>query len=38
MIDETLERYGRVDVLMANAGVYVPGLAAEGDPDDGTTC
>jgi ribitol 2-dehydrogenase len=32
MISSTLGRYGRVDVLMANAGVYVPGLAAEGDP------
>jgi ribitol 2-dehydrogenase len=33
MIEETLRHFERVDVLMANAGVYVPGLAAEGDPD-----
>jgi ribitol 2-dehydrogenase len=33
MIEETLRHFGRIDVLMANAGVYEPGLAAEGDPD-----
>lgn len=33
MVSETIARFGRVDVLMANAGVYVPGSAAEGDPD-----
>ena len=33
MIEQTLQRFGRVDVLMANAGAFVPGLAAEGDPD-----
>ena len=33
MVAETLAHFGRVDVLMANAGVYVPGEAAEGDPD-----
>ena len=33
MIASTLRRYGRIDVLMANAGVYVPGLAAEGEPE-----
>ena len=33
MVAETLAHFGRVDVLMANAGVYVPGDAAEGDPD-----
>jgi ribitol 2-dehydrogenase len=33
MVAETLTHFGRVDVLMANAGVYVPGEAAEGDPD-----
>jgi ribitol 2-dehydrogenase len=32
MISSTLGRFGRVDVLMANAGVYMPGLASEGDP------
>ena len=33
MVSETLAHFGRVDILMANAGVYVPGEAAEGDPD-----
>jgi ribitol 2-dehydrogenase len=33
MIEQTLQRFGRIDVLMANAGVYVPGLVAEGDPE-----
>ena len=33
MAAETIAHFGRVDVLMANAGVYVPGEVAEGDPD-----
>lgn len=33
MVDETVARFGRVDVLFANAGIYIPGQAAEGDPD-----
>src|SRR5262249_31614490 len=33
MVADTTAHYGRVDILVANAGVYVPGLAAEGDPD-----
>lgn len=33
MVDGTLARFGRVDVLFANAGVYLPGPVAEGDPD-----
>jgi ribitol 2-dehydrogenase len=32
MTEETIARFGAVDVLMANAGVYVPGDAADGDP------
>ena len=33
LIAKTRERFGRIDVLFANAGVYVPGQLAEGDPD-----
>jgi ribitol 2-dehydrogenase len=34
MIAETLRRMGGIDVLFANAGVYIPGPVAEGSPDD----
>ena len=30
---QTVDRFGRVDVLFANAGIYIPGQVAEGDPD-----
>ena len=33
MVDGTLERFGRVDILLANAGVYLPGQFADGDID-----
>jgi ribitol 2-dehydrogenase len=33
MAAEAIARFGRVDVLMANAGVYIAGDAAKGDPD-----
>ena len=33
MVAATVEHFGRVDVLFANAGVYIPGQVAEGDPD-----
>jgi ribitol 2-dehydrogenase len=33
MVARTIERFGRVDILLANAGVYIPGLVAEGDPN-----
>ena len=33
MVARTVEHFGRVDVLFANAGIYIPGEVAEGDPD-----
>jgi ribitol 2-dehydrogenase len=33
MVDAALSRFGRVDVMFANAGIYIPGEAAEGDPE-----
>jgi ribitol 2-dehydrogenase len=33
MVARTLAHFGRVDVLFANAGIYIPGEVAEGDPD-----
>jgi ribitol 2-dehydrogenase len=33
MVARTVEHFGRVDVLFANAGLYIPGQVAEGDPE-----
>ncbi|MEZ4714098.1 MAG: SDR family oxidoreductase [Caldilineaceae bacterium] len=33
MVERTVAHFGRVDVLFANAGIYIPGQVAEGDPD-----
>jgi len=34
MIDQTIEAFGRIDVMFANAGVYIPGQIEDGDPDE----
>ena len=33
MVQTTIDRFGRVDVMFANAGIYIPGQVHEGDPD-----
>jgi ribitol 2-dehydrogenase len=33
MVDATVAHFGRIDALFANAGIYIPGEAAQGDPD-----
>lgn len=34
MVDLTMERFGHVDILFANAGSYVAGKVARGDPEE----
>ena len=34
MVERVLAVFGRIDVLFANAGIYIPGDVAEGDPDE----
>ena len=33
MVEGTMEHFGRIDVMLANAGVYIPGQFADGDID-----
>jgi len=32
LVEATIERFGKVDVMFANAGLYIPGNIDEGDP------
>lgn len=34
MVERTIERFGRIDVMCANAGIYVPGEFADGDIEE----
>lgn len=34
MVETVLAHFGRIDVLLANAGIYIHGDVADGDPDD----
>lgn len=33
MVEQTVAHFGRIDVMFANAGIYIPGQIDEGDPD-----
>jgi ribitol 2-dehydrogenase len=33
MVEKTLKEFGGIDVLFANAGVYIPGAVSDGNPD-----
>lgn len=34
LVEKTVKHFGRVDVLFANAGIYIPGEVSEGNPDE----
>ncbi len=33
MVERTLDRFGRIDIMLANAGILITGEFADGDPD-----
>lgn len=33
LVPETLQRFGRIDIVLANAGIYIGGDIKDGDPD-----
>ncbi|MBV8899730.1 MAG: SDR family oxidoreductase [Verrucomicrobia bacterium] len=33
LVPETLQRFGRIDIVLANAGIYISGDVKDGDPD-----
>ncbi|MCY4019101.1 MAG: SDR family oxidoreductase [Chloroflexi bacterium] len=37
MVERTVDRFGRVDIMLANAGVWIHGQFADGDLDDFST-
>lgn len=37
LVARTVEQLGRVDVLFANAGIYIPGQVVEGNPNEWST-
>ncbi len=37
LIEKTVKHFGKLDVLFANAGIYIPGQVSEGNPDEWAT-